>query len=142
MRYNYGISGGSFDTFQSFDILFDESLYTQLTNGIAPVDFDVLVLQPDLALASDGHYEAMALFTNPPLSGIFQVDFVYLGAGQPGSQPFLINQYDANGDLVSVLSQGTTVPFGEQVIPEPSTLSFVVGGMAAAALIRRRRRAG
>jgi hypothetical protein len=53
------------------------------------------------------------------------VDFVYLGAGTPGSQPF-----DIFGADSALLQSGVTTPLSSP-IPEPSTLTMLlVPGLA------------
>jgi len=55
---------------------------------------DVLALQPDVILQQPGYFDAQALGNSPALANTFQVDFVWLGFGTPGSQLFSI--YDVN----------------------------------------------
>jgi hypothetical protein len=122
---------------QSFDIRFDPTRYGALSNGIASPGFDLVILQPNNPPGAFGDYDAMALTDNPPVGGPFRVDFVWLGPGQPGSQPFLINQFDANGNFEAVIAQGVTVP-AAQVIPEPGTWLLTIAGFAATVVSRRK----
>ena len=64
-----------------------------------------------------GHYSAMALADNPSLD-LFSVDFVFAGAGEPGSQQFVINQYDESGSFVRTVESGFTT------VPEPDNLTI------------------
>ena len=88
----YRVSGFDFDVDHGFTIEFDRSLYSQLELPAAPLspDWDILVLQPDLGLPDDGIYDALALVDGASLGITFVVDFVWLGAGEPGAQPFEI----------------------------------------------------
>ena len=92
-------------------------------------DFDLLVVPPDLALTSNGFYDAQALRNAPSFADPFKVRFVWLGTAgtSPGAQPVTV--YNAD---FSTQSQGQTVP-------EPSTLVLLV---AAASLLARRPRNG
>lgn len=131
-RYDYTVSGPSFQQSEFFDIYFDPSLYAMLTAGPAPnADWDVLILQQpnsaNLPPFDVGIFDAFALVGSPSLSGAFSVSFVYLGTGIPGSQVFEI--YDADSSLVE--TGLTTVPRAEEVIPEPSTLALLLAGLAA-----------
>jgi hypothetical protein len=132
-RYDYAVSGIQFQMNQEFDLRFDPALYSTLSNGVAPAGFDLLLLQPNNPPGVSGDFSAMALVNNPSLSSGFRVDVVYLGNGTPGAQPFFINQLDANGNILSVISNGTTAPPGGSV-PEPAgwTLAgagFLIGGL-------------
>ena len=92
-------------------------------------DFDLLTVQPDLALASNGFYDALALRNNPSLADLFKVRFVWLGTGTSGSQPFTV--YNAD---FSTQSQGQTTS-----VPEPSALALLLAALGAFA---RRRQVG
>src|SRR5438270_1746320 len=127
-QYNYTVSGIQFQVNQELDIRFDPSLYGTLSNGIAPAGFDLLLLQPNNPPGTFGDYSAMALLSNPSLSGTFSVDVRYLGAGAPGSQQFFINQLDVNGMLVSQVTTGTTASPGGSV-PEPAGWTLAVAGL-------------
>jgi len=132
-RYDYTVSGIQFQVNQEFDVRFNPALYGTLSNGAAPAGFDLLLLQPNNPPGVFGDYSAMALVNNPSLSGTFRVDVVYLGNGLPGSQPFFINQLDANGNILSVITSGNSTQVGGST-PEPAgwTLAaagFLIGGL-------------
>lgn len=139
-RYNYAVTGRMFDADQGFSIYFDISLYRDLDISAHPAndDWDVLAFQPDENLPADGLYDALALVNGASLLNWFTVDFVFLGAGPPGSQPFDINQFDSQGNLVGVLESGFTT-----AIPEPGPLTLTLIGLSAflagRALMRRQR---
>lgn len=139
-RYDYKVSGSTFSQGQFFDVLFDPLLYGALTAGPSPSgDWDVAVLQQPAPLTlppfDKGIFDAFALVNDPAIDGIFSVNFVYLGGGTPGSQPFEI--YGSNGAL---LEPGFTTPPGT-VVPEPSallTLSFAAAALTGLKVRRLR----
>ena len=92
-------------------------------------DFSLLVVQPDLALMSNGFYDAQALRNAPSFADPFRVQFVRLGTGTPGAQSVTI--YDTD---FSPISQTQTTN-----VPEPTALVLL---LAAATLLARRSRAG
>jgi hypothetical protein len=138
-RYNYLVTGFTFNSDQGFTISFDIDRYRDLE--IPPIfannDWDVLVFQPDSNLPADGAYDALALVNGASLQATFPVDFIFLGAGQPGSQRFDISQFDSQGNLVTVLESGFTT-----LIPEPGPLLLTFFGLSALYLwsFRKRRR--
>ena len=91
-------------------------------------DFDLLVAQPDLALHSNGFYDAQALRNNPSFAAPFKLRFVWLGTAgtTPGAQPYTV--YNAD---FSTQSQGQTVP-------EPSALALVLAVQGATVLVVER----
>lgn len=138
-RYTYFVSDFEFGIDQELDIRFDPTLYDALSNGVAGSDFAVLLLQPNNPPGSFGDYSALALVDKPSLTVPFSVDFIFLGSGQPGAQPFLINQFDANGTFVSTLESGSTTPL-EAAIPEPSGFLLTGAGLLLTGVLHRIRR--
>jgi hypothetical protein len=130
-RYTYLVSGFSFLTNQELDIRFNPALYGTLSNGVAGSGFNLVLLQPNNPPGAFGDYSALALVDNPSLAGPFRVDVTFLGSGQPGSQPFLVNQFDANHNLIGTIATGVTG------IPEPVT--FWLGGLGVLMMLARRR---
>ncbi len=131
--YQYFPSAFPFPADHGFAIFFDYETTAALTNPVAPADWDPLAADPIPATLSDGYYDALALIDDPSVAGIFSVQFVWSGAGSPGSQPFEIYEL-INGTPVP-FEFGDTVPFGADPIPEPSSLLLVAAG--AAGLVRR-----
>ena len=127
-RYSYLISGFNLQRNQELDIQFDPAVYLSLSNGVATHDFNLVLLQPNNPPGAVGDYSALALVDNPSLAGTFSVDVALVGSGsaQSSSQPFLINQFDQNGDFVATIGSGVTVPRVPSV-PEPGTGSLVAG---------------
>jgi hypothetical protein len=120
------------------DIRFDPALYGELSNPVAPPDFDVLILQPNNPPGVPGDYKPLALIDNPSQSGLFSVDFTFLGPGMPGSQPFFINQYDDQFMLIDSDGPFFTTPVSNPgVVPEPATLTLVGATLLIAGVARR-----
>jgi hypothetical protein len=130
-RYNYTVNG-PLDLGGRVTLVFSYLLYSDLVSssvdpnvGFAPDT------QPDSFLGVDGLVE-MTSFIGLLASEthIWSVDFVWLGAGTPGSQLFQI--YDGGQDFVS---EAQTAASG--VVPEPAAASLVGAGLLALALTRR-----
>ena len=143
--YQYFLSGFDFLANQELDIQFGQlgpnNVFGQLSNGIAPAGFDLMLFQPDNPPQAPGDYTVMALVDHPSLSGTFSVDFTLTGAGVPASEFFTISQFDSNGMFVSVLASGNTQLEGSNAVPEPA--SFLPCGVALviAGIFWARRRA-
>ncbi len=135
-EYSYVVSGLTLTANQGFTIFFDLSLYTLLQNPppFVNADFSLLVAQPDLALNSNGFYDALALRDNPSFADPFKLRVVWLGTGSttPGAQPYTV--YNAD---FTTQSQGQTTN-----VPEPSALALVCSGIALASMRVRRRTPG
>jgi len=132
-QYRYTVSGIPFEADQGFSIYFDPTQYGAIQDPPPFVsgDWDVLVLQPDTALPDPGLYDALALADDPSLAHEFVVDFVWLGLGRPGEQPFTINQFSAGGVFLGALDSGVTTP-------EPGTAVLVVLGLTFLGVRHRR----
>jgi PEP-CTERM motif len=139
--YEYFVGDFDFDADQGFSVSFEPALFSSL-QSVPPVNagWDVLTVQPDLALGSPGLYDALALVPGASLADPFTVSFVWLGGPMqsPGSQFFTVNAFDASGFL-TVIESGFTVP-AAQPVPEPATVALVGAGLAAILGNSRRRR--
>jgi hypothetical protein len=133
-RYTYSITGVTFTQYEGLDIRFDPTLFGTLSSPAAGSGFSTLVLQPNNPPGTFGDYYAIAQVSNPSLAVSFQVSVTYLGAGTPGSQPFFVDQFDSNGNLISIASSGVTSQ------PEPSTLASGALGLIACTILVIRRR--
>lgn len=131
-RYDYAVGGHSFLQSEFFDIYFAPNLYGELTSASGPNDdWDVAILQQptpgNLPPFDTGIFDSFALLDNPDVAGLFSVNFVYLGAGTPGAQPF-----DIFGADSSLLESGTTSrPVSG--VPEPSSVALALIGLGALA---------
>ncbi len=117
-RYSYTLSDFPYATGFGFSVLFDPNLYASLESPPPAVgsDWDILSIQPDQGLPDDGLYDALALADLPTELTGFTIDFLWLGAGVPGSQPFVV--YDASFAPVE----------SGQTVPESGTLALLAMG--------------
>lgn len=61
-QYNYVLANDTLDTaIVEFTIYFDVAQYTKLRSASGPVDWDLLAVQPDLALPDDGFFDGLRL---------------------------------------------------------------------------------
>jgi hypothetical protein len=126
--YRYRVEAAVFPAGNGFSVFFDLGLYEQLVAGAAPnADWDVIAIQPDAGLESDGFYDALALVGPASLADLFEVSFVWLGVGTPGSQRFVL--YDGN---FQTLEQGETA-----LVPEAATGVALALGLVALGALRR-----
>ena len=142
LQVNYLLSNFTFLANQELDIQFDPSLFGTLSNATAPSGFTVDLFQPNNPPGAEGDFSALNI-SGGTVTGTFSVDAVYLGSGAPPSQAYTISQFDSQGNFVSQVSSGFTVPTGDTSVPEPasfwlSSLGFMIGG--AWWMIRRRTR--
>ena len=74
-EYSYQVTGLTLTAGQGFTIFFDLNRYTLLQNPppFVNADFDLLIAQPDLALSSNGFYDALALRNNPSFADLFKL---------------------------------------------------------------------
>lgn len=142
-RYDYAVgglvNGQPLGENEALAIYFDVARYRNLENPIAPnADWLAFVLQPDPSVppaGTAGEFDALAIGKNPQVAGLFSVEFVWLAAGTPGSQPFDVLRFDSAGQFVDLLDTGVTQP---TTVPEPATALLTATGLALFA--RRRRR--
>ena len=137
--YTYNMSGITLLANQELDIVFSAAFYGTLSNGVVSPGFDLILLQPNNPPGTPGHFSALALTNIGVGQGTWSVDFTFTGPGQPGSQQFYINQYDANGRFITTLESGSTQDLAGA--PEPGTfwlLGLLVMGSGVGWAVRRR----
>ena len=122
------VNDGTPEQITGFTVYFDESLFTDLSVASSPANWDSLVIQPDLALASPGFFDSLVIAPGSPLLlGQQQAGFSmlvrYAGSGIPPMLPFEIIDEDFN-----ILFSGVTSP-----IPEPSISFFLAFGLLGVA---------
>jgi len=135
-QYSYVVSGHTFLTDETFEILFDENLYTNLQDPPPAVaGWMLLVFQPEVPPNPNlpGIYSATAQSDGAPLGSPFVIQFEWLGIGTPGSQPF--NVYDSSFNLID---SGQTV--AGNPIPEPGSVVLLTSALLAWMAVRRYRR--
>jgi hypothetical protein len=136
-QYQYLVSGFPFPTNAGFDILFLTADGYQVGDLQKPpnpnANWDVISVQPDLALGEPGLLDAWALIDNASTADRFLIDFIWRGAGTPGSQPFEI--FDS---ALQVVDRGTTTS-SVAAAPEPATGLLLLAGLGAALGLRRKR---
>ncbi|MGK5011442.1 hypothetical protein [Janthinobacterium sp. MDB2-8] len=136
-RYDYTVSNTMLAMpIEEFTLFFSVGQYAKLHNISTAPGWDVLLVQPDPAIPASGYVDALALalaggiVPGATATG-FSVTFDYLGAGNPGAQPFSIL------DPVSFieLEAGSTQP---AAVALPSTPWLLLAGVLAMACLRRR----
>ena len=78
-RYDYSVSGFTFQQNEELDVRFDPTLYGALSHGVAPAGFSVTLLNPNNPPGDFGDYTALAQINNPSTANLFSVQVVYLG---------------------------------------------------------------
>lgn len=138
-QYKYSLGGYTFNTGYGFSIDFALGQYDQITPVSVSADWSILALQPDAGIPANGVYDAQALVDGASLATPFIVNFVWLGAGSPDSQSFLV--YDPTFATIPGGTGSSTPPPppGPAPIPEPGTLMLLVGGLACLAAASKAR---
>jgi hypothetical protein len=136
-QYTYYLSGFDFLALQEMDLVYPANLFGTLSNGVVTPGFSFMLFQPNNPPGTTGDFSVLALSNVGAVVGPWSVDVTYLGAGLPGPQTFIMDQFDANGDLVEPLGSGQTDP----PTPEPGTfvlVGLVVWGGVIWRAVRRR----
>ena len=135
---SFTLSGGVFQANEGFTIYFNPLDYSNISPPLLPVPtgWDVLAIQPDPLLNAPGFLDGLALNNSPSLSQPFAVNFVWRGAGDPGSQPF--ETYRLTGGF-TITGTGQTIVGAGPVIPEPGTIFWALGVFGFLSVPVRRR---
>lgn len=131
-RYDYTLSG-PVDAFGSVNLLFGHASYADLLSQTTDATLSLLDTQPDAGLLADG--VVFVTPTNGLLAGdttALSVQFVWLGQGAPGSQPFEV--VDGNG---SPAGSGRSAAPAVNGVPEPSALALALTALLALRALRR-----
>jgi hypothetical protein len=133
-EYDYIITGLDLLQNQELAIQFDPSIYKELSNGVAPATFSLLLFQPNLPPGASGEYSALSTVDHPSMTGPFSVQFTLTDLGmilrnELGPQVFVVNKYDSNGGFVGIVTSGSTSPGANNTVPEPSSLSLTSVGL-------------
>jgi hypothetical protein len=129
-RYTYTVTGFTFQTNQGFSIFFDHGLYADLENPppVVNADWSVITVQPDILLRQPGFYDGQALRSDPSVTDRFTTSFVWLGEGEPGSQPFVLYNSDFSDRFSGI------------TVPEPDVVWLMALSFASFALAKRQMR--
>jgi hypothetical protein len=144
-RYSYSVSDFAFERNQGFTIFFDAEKYRNLdvTPAAPNADWDIITGEPVPLLGLPGVYDALsivALGDTASLANPFTLSFEWIGAGDPGSQPFEVNEFDADGNFLATLATGDTTAAIASV-PDGGSMALLFGlGLGSIALARRRLR--
>ncbi len=138
-RYTYSIRDVTLQANQLIDIRFDPPDYSALTNPVAGPGFDAFVFQPGNPPGTPGDYNIFALVDDPSLNGPFSVDVAFANHPVFAPQPFLIEQYDQNGNFLGILDSGNVVLDSPTAVPEPAYL-VLTGGLTLFIVCAARRR--
>jgi len=136
-RYHYTIAA-PLPAFNYVNLLFDPSLYAHLVVHGSTPDLSVFETQPDTFLPADGQVTVMALADIlGTTTETVDLDFVWLGAGQPAGQ-----SYELLDDFFNNVSPAPlqTHLAGSQSLPVPGSLSLLALGLLALPALRRRPR--
>lgn len=133
-RYHYTV-GAPLAAFNTVNLLFTPTLYSDLDVTGSSAGVSALVTQPDAGFSADGQVTVTALADIlGTATETIDVDFVWLGTtGTPGSQ-----RYELLDDQFSLLGSEQTRLAGSQLAPEPASLSLMMLGLLALPVLRRR----
>ena len=127
-RYDYSVTNDTLaDPLNELTLYFQLGSFENLQSLGAPANWIGLLAQPDPLLPDNGFVDFLALGSGvgagQTLSG-FSVQFDWLAAGTPGSQPFDIIEPTA----FEVIDSGVTTPGTPPAhgVPEPSSLALSI----------------
>jgi hypothetical protein len=94
-------------------------------------DWNLVTFDPDLGIPAPGEFIAQALVNGASTANPFSVDFIFLGAGRPGSQPYDLLAFDGQGNFIDSFGSGRTALPADTTVPEPGTMLLLGSGLAA-----------
>lgn len=130
-RYDYSVDNDTLLVpITDFTIFFDRNIYSNLIVNTSPVDWDALVVQPDLGIPADGFFDAIALSLPLVPAGIlpggtvsgFSVLFDFQGSGTPGRQAF-----DIVDQRFNAIDSGFTGK--PTIVSEPEGMGLMIVGL-------------
>jgi hypothetical protein len=125
------------------DIAFNPTVFDQLSNGVAPAGFDLLLFQPNNPPQAPGDYSALAVVNNPSTEP-FSVGFTFNPGTSAGvscsssadfCQNFSIESFDSNGFFEGFAQTGTTTPVVSGA-PEPVSVMLSGIGLLILGIVR------
>lgn len=130
-RYDYRVTG-SFETFGGLNLLYDPAKYLALSDPqpSPSANWDVSVVSPNTALPAPGLFGATRLTDAPALNEALSVQFIWLGSGRPGAQP-----YEVFNTTFDITGSGFTA-----AVPEPETYTLFGLGLLVIGLRLSRRK--
>ena len=131
-RYDYRVSGFAFEAGARFTIDFPGERYADPELASVPIGWSAFVFPAD-PLSGPAQLLAVSDAGDAAPERLFAVQFTWLGAGAPDSQPLTV--YDAELNLVSAgLTTAETPP-----VPEPGAALLTSIGLLLLVLLYRRR---
>lgn len=119
------LSLASSENFSGFSLYFSESLFADLDIIFSPVEWDSIVLQPDVLLGA-GLFDSYNLAGLS--SGVARVSFTYLS-----TLPFDVLAYDFYDADFSIVESGSSTNVTASV-PESSSIILLILGLIAVGL--------
>jgi hypothetical protein len=133
-RYDYTINNPTDVYFDELTVYFDVANYGQLEAPIAPGSWDAVLVQPDAGIPANGYvdfWNPFDVMTPGSSESGFSVTFNFLGTGSPGAQSFDL----IDSTTFAVVYSGTTTVVDSTIpVPESSSLSLVILGLAIGVL--------
>jgi len=144
-RYDYTLDNSTTaPSFHGLTLYFDDTLYDLLTDARVSAGWDLVLVQPDVALPAAGLFDALRLDGPVGDSAVvtgLSVSVRYLGIGTPGAQLFEL--YDGlEAPDFTVVQSGFSVPLAPVDEPPAQTLALLGMALGLAWQSAKHRRAG
>jgi len=140
IHYSFTLSGFNLLQYEVLDIQFDSSVFSFLSPGFVPPNFDTATLQPGNPHGAPGDFEIEALNPNLVIKpGSLSIDATLKpGHGAIGPLNFNVYQFDSTGHNDGLVTSGTTTD--PAAAPEPAGVSLLALGLVAICILVSRRR--